>query len=121
MPIIVLGDTLAISLAVWSCSLDTGECVLGICDCKEPEEKDGRGGKTDNLKTCQGYIVKFKRHFKEPNHSLFFFFYSLFFFSSSLLSLSFFFFFFFFSFLSFRTVAGRLNRPMGLQVRDIGM
>lgn len=92
MPIIVLGDTLAISLAVWSCSLDTGECVLGICDCKEPEEKDGRGGKTDNLKTCQGYIVKFKRHFKEPNHSLFFFFYSLFFFSSSSLAVFFFFF-----------------------------
>lgn len=88
MPIIVLGDTLAISLAVWSCSLDTGECVLGICDCKELEEKDGRGGKTDNLKTCQGYIVKFKRHFKEPKP--FTFFYSLFFFSSSSLAVFFF-------------------------------
>lgn len=117
MPIIVLGDTLAISLAVWSCSLDTGECVLGICDCKELEEKDGRGGKTDNLKTCQGYIVKFKRHFKEANHSLFFFFILSSFFPL-FLSLSF---FPFFSFLSFRTVAGRLNRPMSLQVRDIGM
>lgn len=116
MPIIVLGDTLAISLAVRSCSLDTGECVLGICDCKELEEKDGRGGKTDNLKTCQGYIVKFKRHFKEPKPFTFFLFSLLFFlfFSRCL-------FFFFFSFLSFRTVAGRLNRPMGLQVRDIGM
>lgn len=40
-----------------------------------------------------------------------------------LFSLLFFLFFrcLFFSFLSFRTVAGRLNRPMGLQVRDIGM
>lgn len=70
----------------------------------------GGGGKTDNLKTCQRYIVKFKRHFKEPHHSLF---HSIFFF---LLSLS-----FFPPFLSFRTVADRLNRPMGLQVRDIGM
>lgn len=41
-------------------------------------------GETDNLKTCQGYIVKFKRHFKEPNHSLFSF--SLLFFLSLCLS-----------------------------------
>ena len=41
---IVLRDTLAVYLAVYSCSLDTAESVLGICDCKELEENDGRGG-----------------------------------------------------------------------------
>ena len=38
-------------------------------DCKEREEECGG---LNNLKTCQGHIVKFKSHFNEPNHSLFY-------------------------------------------------
>lgn len=87
------------------CSLDTGESVLGIWDFKEREEKGGRG-ETDNLKTCQGYIVKFKRHLK---HQTIHFFHSLLFF------------FFLSVLLSFCPVAGRLNPPLGFQVGDIGM
>lgn len=66
-------DTLASYFLHPGSNLDTREKVLGILDFKSSEEK-GCGGRVrdiDNLKSCQGYIVKLKRHFKEPNHSLF--------------------------------------------------